>query len=229
MKTIYTLLISLLLFTCQSNTEIEIDSENLLIGNWINPNYDNETITYERTENLQENAPGISFQKNLTLIERTSGWCGTPPLTFFDMKGTWKTQESLILITRESFPENFNWRIISLDNKKLTVKRELSEQEIDHQNLMTLFDNIYTLSQSVSCTNPDDWSYTSYGAKACGGPQGYIAYSNQIDTLLFLQKIKAYRIAEEQYNIKWSIISTCDVPQQPTSVECQNGYPILKY
>ena len=229
MKIVYTLLIALLLFNCQSDNEIEINSENLLIRNWVNPNYDNETITYQRAANLQENASGVSFQKKSIFIQRTSGWCGTPPLTFYDEKGTWKTEETLILITNEYFPSNFNWRIVSLDNNQLIVKRELSEQEIDHQDLMNLFDEISTLSYSMSCTDPNDWSYTAYGAKACGGPQGYIAYSDQIDTALFLQKIEAYNLAEKQYNIKWAIVSTCDLPQQPTSIECQNSYPVLKY
>lgn len=229
MKTRYTLIIALLLLACQSNTDIDINLENLLIGNWINPNYENESITFQRAASLKENAPGVSFQKNSIFVERTSGWCGTPPLSFYDVQGTWKTQESLILVSNENFPGNFNWRITSLDNDQLIVKRELSEQEKDHQNLINMFDEISTLSNSVSCTDSNEWNFTPYGAKACGGPQGFIAYSNQIDTAQFLQKVKAYTLAEIAYNIKWSIISTCDVPLPPISVECQNGYPVLKY
>lgn len=229
MKTGYTLLIALLLIACQSKTEMDINSENLLIGNWVNPNYEGETITFQRAASLNKNAPGVSFHKNSIFIQRTSGWCGTPPLTFYDDQGTWEMQESLILITNENFPGNFNWRIISLDNNQLIVKRELSEQEIDYQNLMNLFNEISTLSNSISCTDSNDWSYTPYGTKACGGPQGIIAYSNKIDTVQFLQKVEAYNLAEKLYNIKWSIISTCDVPQQPVSIECQNGYPVFKY
>ncbi len=229
MKTGYTLIIALLLLACQSNTDIDINSENLLIGNWVNPSYENESITFQRAASLKKNAPGVSFQKNSVFIERTSGWCGTPPLTFYDEQGTWETQDSLILITNENFPGNFNWRIISLDNKQLIVKRELSEQEKDHQNLMNMFDEISTLSNSVLCTDSNEWNFTPYGAKACGVPQGFIAYSNQINTTQFLQKVEAYTLAEKAYNVKWSIISTCDVPQEPTSIECQNGYPVLKY
>lgn len=229
MKTLYFLCIAIFLTACQNNNEIEIDANNLLIGNWINPEYNDDTTTFQRAAKLQDNAPGISFQKNTVFTQRTSGWCGTPPLTFYDETGTWETQESLILITNNNFPGNFNWRIISLDNNQLVVKRELSDQEIDHRNLMDLFDEIWERSQSISCTDSNDWNYTPYGAKACGGPQGYIAYSNQIDTVLFLQKVEAYTLAEKQYNIKWSIASTCDIPQEPKSVECQNGYPTFKY
>ena len=229
MKTGYTILTAFLLFACQSNTQIDINPENLLIGNWVNPNYENETITFQRAASLNKDAPGVSFQENSIFIQRTSGWCGTPPLTFYDDQGTWKTQGSLILITNENFPGNFNWKIISLNDNQLIVKRELSEQEIDYQNLMDLFEEISALSYSVSCTDSSDWNFTPYGSKACGGPQGYIAYSNQIDVAQFLQKVEAYNLAEKQYNIKWSISSTCDVPQQPTAIECQNGHLVFKY
>ncbi|GAA3572070.1 hypothetical protein [Snuella lapsa] len=229
MKILYPLTVVLFLFSCQSNPDIDIDQENLLIGNWVNPKYENETTIYQRASNLQDNAPGISFQKKAVFTQRTSGWCGTPPLSFYDEKGKWETQESLILITNLNFPGNYNLRIISIDNDQLIVKRELSEQEKDHRELMLLFDEISSLSISVSCTDPTDWNYTPYGSKACGGSQGYIAYSNKIDTSLFLQKIEAYNLAEKQYNIKWSVVSSCDVPQVPKSIVCQNGYPILKY
>ncbi len=229
MKQVCTLLLSLFLLACESSSEIPVDPGNLLIGNWINPEYDNETVTYQRSSNLKADAPGVSFQSNAVFVQRTSGFCGTPPLTFYDQEGVWKTEESLILITNDYFPGNFNWRIITLDANQLVVKRELSDQEKDHRDLMDLFNEISELANSVSCTNAGDWTFTAYGSKACGGAQGYIAYSNQIDTEVFLQKIEAYRVAEHEYNIKWSIASTCDLPQVPVSVECQNGYPVLNY
>jgi len=114
-------------------------------------------------------------------------------------------------------------------NMQCDENDELTEQEEDRQELLTLFDDIYELSTSVSCTDASDWTYTAYGSKACGGPQGYIAYSNEIDTEAFLQKITIYTDLEEAYNVKWGIGSTCDLPQQPTGVKCENGNPVLKY
>ena len=215
--------------SCEKNDEIIIDIENLLIGNWINPIYDNETITFERAASLKNKDYGISFKSNTIFIERSSGWCGTAPLIFSDYEGTWQVEKTLIKITKQSYPQNFNWRILSLTKDKLTVKRELTEQEKDHQKIMLLFDEIYTLSNSISCTNDNDWSYTAYGSKACGGPQGYIAYSNKIDVNNFLQKIEVYTKTEDEYNKRYGIISTCDVPSQPTSIVCENGRPVLKY
>ena len=94
---------------------------------------------------------------------------------------------------------------------------------------MKLFDEISVLSYSISCTNSNDWTFTSYGRKACGGPKGYIAYSTQIDTVDFLQKIATYSQAEKDYNFKWGIISDCAIPNEPKSVTCKNGFPTLNY
>ena len=85
------------------------------------------------------------------------------------------------------------------------------------------------MSNSISCSDANDWLFAAYGAKACGGPQGYIAYSKEIDINSFLNKIEIYTQAEKDFNINWGVISDCSIPNAPTSVECLNGSPILKY
>ncbi len=228
LKHFYILLFIPLFFSCETN-KIIVDADNLLAGNWSNVTYENETTTFKRVTSLEENAPGISFIKNGEFIERTSGWCGTPPLTFYNINGDWELENSVLKITTDSYLNNYNWRIISLTEEELIVKRELTAQEEDYQKLMTLFDEIQTLSISVSCSNSSNWTFTAYGSKACGGPKGFIAYSTEIDTVSFLQKVEDYTKAEQEYNIKWGIISTCDIPNSPVGVECQNGYATLKY
>lgn len=214
--------------SCENNDPI-IDSNNLLLGFWIEPTYDNETTTFKRSNSFKEDAYGISFSKNGDFITQTSGWCGTPPLTFFKINGTFSLNEPLIDITSESYPTNYTWRIVSLTENELIVKRELTSQEKDHRALMDLFYEIQNLAYSVSCSDANDWLFTAYGAKACGGPQGYIPYSNKIDTVAFLQKIEAYTQAEKEYNFNHGVVSTCDIPASPKSVVCENGYPTLKY
>ena len=232
MKKIFFIITVILCFMnmkCTDDDSINIDTDNLLIGNWIDPSYDDEKTTYKRATALPEEDYGILFKENGSFVERSSGWCGTPPLTFFDSNGKWQLDNTLITISQEQYPGNYAWRIVSLTANKLVVKRELTEQEEDHRKLMALFNEIYEQS-NVSCTNnASDWTFTAYGSKACGGPQGYIAYSTQIDTVAFLQKIEEYTNLEKAYNIKWGIVSTCDLPKQPKGVACENGYPILKY
>ncbi|WP_339659387.1 hypothetical protein [uncultured Polaribacter sp.] len=216
------------LFSCENN-EINIDTDNLVLGFWATPTYEGETTTFKRVNSLPNNAYGISFTKNGDFIEHTSGWCGTPPLSFFNVEGSYQLENGLIHISTQSYPTNYSWRIVSLTEQELVVKIELSEQEIEHRSLMDLFTEIETLSYSVSCANATDWNFVAYGSKACGGSQGYIPYSKNIDTVLFLEKIAQYTNAENEYNIKWGIASDCSITNPPTSVECQNGYPTLIY
>ena len=228
------LFLAVFLFSCEmnnQNNEIIIDPNNsLLIGNWAAANYQDEQITFVRVNSLPNDSYGILFEKNGVFTERSSGWCGTPPLTFSDYVGTWEfVEEGLVKITTTSFKGDFQWRILELSEEILVIKRELSLQEIEHRSLMDLFNEIQSLSYSVSCSNATDWSFVAYGSKACGGAQGYIAYSSQIDTTSFLQKIEAYTKAEKDFNYKWSVISDCSITNSPTSVECQNGFPTLIY
>jgi len=99
----------------------------------------------------------------------------------------------------------------------------------DRKELEKLFIEIETLVESVSCTNAADWRFVAYGAKACGGPQGYIAYPNTIDTVNFLLKVTNYTAVENELNIKWGVFSTCDTPALPTAVECVNGVATFIY
>lgn len=107
--------------------------------------------------------------------------------------------------------------------------KEVSNQETDQRVLTEMFEEISDIAMNVACDDASDWSFTPYGSKACGGPQGYVAYSNQIDVNAFLAKVAMYTEAEREYNIKWGIISTCDLPPQPVGVSCVNGEPVLNY
>lgn len=216
------------LSSCESN-EISIDKDNLLLGSWVEPIYDSETTTFKRGNALPSENYGITFNQNGNFTERSSGFCGTPPLSFFNVDGTFTLDDSLIIISKESYPSYYGWRIIELTENKLVVKRELSEQEKDHRILMDLFNEIQNLAYSESCSNTTNWNFVAYGSKACGGPQGYIPYSKNIDTALFLNKIEEYAKAEAAFNIKWSVASDCAITNPPKNVECQNGYPVLIY
>jgi hypothetical protein len=229
MKKIYFLLIAIIFFSCENNQEIIINADDLLIGTWVDPVYEEETTTFKRSNDLPNNASGITFKQDGSFIERSSGWCGTPPLSYTDYIGSFEIDETLVKITTDSYLGSYQWRIISLTEKELIVKRELSEQEKEHRNLITLFDEIQNLVYAISCTDAANWTFTAYGSKACGGPQGYIAYSKKMDTTSLLKKVDEYAKSEKEFNIKWSVISGCSLPPQPIAIECINGYPNLKY
>jgi endo-alpha-1,4-polygalactosaminidase (GH114 family) len=104
-----------------------------------------------------------------------------------------------------------------------------STQEQDAQSLEKMRVEILSLSTSNQCENAADWAFTSIGSKACGGPTGFIAYSLKLKTTEFLDKIEKYTNYQKEFNTKWGIISTCDVPPYPTSIECVNGKVRLVY
>lgn len=228
-KVIVFLAVIFTLVSCEDNNEILIDENNLLIGNWVYDSYENQITTYRRVASLPEENYGFSFKTHGIYTERSSGWCGTPPLTFFDTEGYWELEESVVKIDTQNWQGIVHWEIRLLTEEKLSIQRFYTEQEIEYQALMELFNEFASLAYGTSCTNANNWNFTAYGSKACGGPQGYIAYSNDIDTSLFLEKVTAYTEAENQYNIKWGIVSDCAITPTPTGIICENGVPILQY
>lgn len=232
MKMIKTLLLAMcciVFFSCENNTKEIIYSDNLLVGNWSNATYEEGKIIFERVTSIPDDTYGVSFNLEGVFTEITSGWCATPPLVFAEVTGNYEMESNLIHITVNSYPTSFSWQIISLTATELIVTYQLTNQEDDYLELMELYNEIVELATSKTCENANDWSFTAYGSKACGGSQGYIAYPNSIDVSAFLQKVVDYTQKEDDYNRKWSIVSTCDLPAQPTGVICQNGDPILTY
>lgn len=214
---------------CEPSDDLSNDIDDLLIGNWANPEYSGENITLKRVDTLPDNSYGISFESKGKFMERTSGWLATPPFYFIDYEGEYTLTESEISIMQEHFPNNYTLRILSLNENELVLVRVLTEQEKDYRSLMNKFDEAIALIKEIPCDNEANWTFTSYGSKACGGPQGYVAYPINADADIFLEKINVYTQAERDYNIKWSVFSTCDLPQEPNTVSCQDGYPVLKY
>ncbi|NQY05377.1 MAG: hypothetical protein HRT68_04000 [Flavobacteriaceae bacterium] len=102
-------------------------------------------------------------------------------------------------------------------------------QEKEEKYLNQLFSEIKNLATSENCSDSTEWTFTSYGHKSCGGPIGFIAYSTNIDTDLFLKKIAEHRTAQREFNMKWGIVSACSVLYPPSGVVCENGRPFFKY
>ena len=102
-------------------------------------------------------------------------------------------------------------------------------QEQQAQNLDQMFSEIEILATSENCDDSAEWTFTSYGSKACGGPLGFIAYPINIGTELFLKKIEEYTAAQQEFNQKWGIVSDCYVPSQPSEIICKNGSPVFEY
>ncbi|RZK92394.1 MAG: hypothetical protein EOO98_03300 [Pedobacter sp.] len=111
-----------------------------------------------------------------------------------------------------------------------SCKKDQTKNE-EQQELKQLFTKIRTLAESSTCggTTNHELKSISYGSKACGGPNGYLAYSTSINTVEFERLITEYAALEKAYNKKWGITSTCDITPTPVTTICDNGKPKLVY
>ncbi len=107
---------------------------------------------------------------------------------------------------------------------------EYDEKGADAKVLKQLYAEIDGLSKKESCTDSTQWAYTAIGRKPCGGPSGYIAYSNKIDTEHFLSRVALYTELETKFNNKWGgNNSDCAMAPEPIGVKCVDGVARLIY
>ena len=106
-----------------------------LTGTWINPQWNDTIITYQKSKGLKDNEYGFSINANGKFIERkNAGFCGTPPVTYADYEGTWSKTDSLLIISVGYWggTEDIRWKIISLSKSSLSVA--IVSQELTFEN-----------------------------------------------------------------------------------------------
>ncbi len=110
---------------CQQEEEFKILEDNMIVGNWVNPQMVSDTLwQYDRATALVPSDYCFSFQSDLKFVERkNSGWCGTPPVAYGDFEGTWSQNDSTLNINVGFWggDVDYKWKIISLDENKLTI------------------------------------------------------------------------------------------------------------
>ena len=128
MKTILKTILALVLVTtmgCSQNENIPINESEKLIGHWINPVYTETEIQLTRASSLKSDEYGMSFLAESQCVERSSGWCGTPPLVFSDFKGSWTRTDSILIVTINNGIglQDIKWKIKTLHDKTLIMER----------------------------------------------------------------------------------------------------------
>lgn len=114
-------------------------------------------------------------------------------------------------------------------NANTNLPKDISERPADEDSqkyeqaqLDKLKASIESEAFGEKCTNASEWTFAPMGAKACGGPQQYIAYPKKIETS-FLPRIEEYTQKVKAFNEKYNIVSDCMMVMPPTSVKCING------
>jgi len=115
-------ILSLVFVSCEKEIALT-EMDNALTGNWINPTYQEESILIiNKSNGLKKNEYGYTFKKDGSFIERANaGFCGTPPITTNDYKGTWTRVDSTLFIQVDyrAGQAMYRWRILSLSNSQL--------------------------------------------------------------------------------------------------------------
>ncbi|WNJ20064.1 hypothetical protein [Pontibacter sp. G13] len=98
------MMILLLGFTssCQDNLSPdspEAEALGVLEGAWISPEYSEDGSCYEWTRNLPDDAYGFDLLEGGELIvNQNSGWCGTPPIHYERVEGTWTLEDDVLTL-----------------------------------------------------------------------------------------------------------------------------------
>lgn len=107
----------------------------------------------------------------------------------------------------------------TFENSMANDQRKLDSELLEIKNMV----------QKISCVADSEWRITPIGSKGCGGPTGYISYSVEIDTTIFLKKVNEYTTGQKEFNNRWGTVSDCSIPQKPKSIVCENGRPKFVY
>jgi hypothetical protein len=126
MKCIFSMISAIcILILVSCNTIFEPTNPQITYGYWIYSNNIDSVHVYYFAGNFEKDKPGIAFKKDHVFIEQTSGWCATPPLSFFNIVGKWKQIDENQI---EIFSKNWNnedysriMKIISLTAYELRV------------------------------------------------------------------------------------------------------------
>ena len=103
-----------------------IDSENLIIGTWVNSQYSDTGYTATRSVDFVTEHDGFTLNGDGTFIQRAnSGWCGTPPISYANYPGTWtKFPDNKLFIETEFWGgvTSYEMEILEVNNEKIVYK-----------------------------------------------------------------------------------------------------------
>lgn len=98
-----------------------------------------------------------------------------------------------------------------------------STQESDWAAVVTLEGQAKAIAKTSGCSSSAQCRSAPVGNRACGGPRYYIAYcAATTDSAALFTKLKQVSDAENAYNKKYNVTSTCEF-RIPPEVGVTNG------
>jgi hypothetical protein len=123
--TLSLIILSVALSSCGKEKETNIVTPGDLVGCWVNPQYNDSTIVYNRAAEFAD-GPGILFKIDGSLVEKmNAGFCGTPPVTYAEYAGSFIVYDSIISVSVGYWGGTMDYalELISVNGDFLTVKR----------------------------------------------------------------------------------------------------------
>jgi hypothetical protein len=116
------------LFGCKRSTYplFQQFDEVVPYGTWVYSGHIDSVLIYYYAEEFEEDNSGIAFESGNVYIERTSGWCGTPPLSYANIEGKWEIMDHNILIITCpdcSWMDENNGRLMEIVDRSKTELR----------------------------------------------------------------------------------------------------------
>ena len=90
------------------------------------------------------------------------------------------------------------------------------DKAYDWSQIVTLENQAKGLVKVDGCSSADECRSAAVGSRACGGPRYYLVYcAKTTDTVALFSKLKEVAAAEEEYNRRYQILSTCEFRMPP--------------
>jgi len=104
------------------------------------------------------------------------------------------------------------------------------DRDKDWTQIVALEDQAKALVKTDGCTSADQCRTAAVGNRACGGPRYYLVYcSRTTDSAALFAKLKAVADAENEFNRRYNVVSTCEFRMPPavafTLGSCQAETP----
>jgi len=116
-----------------------------------------------------------------------------------------------------------SFSLIFLFTVGCSLEESTKNQDSDLKALTNLGNEINVLVESSVCTDETECASIAFGTKPCGGPWGYLVYSNSIDTDELIAKVERFNQMQNTYNLRYNITSDCSVVLPPDALICEDN------
>lgn len=90
------------------------------------------------------------------------------------------------------------------------------DQKSDWNQIVAIENEAKALVKTDGCSSADQCRTAAVGSRACGGPRYYLVYcAKTTDTVALFEKLEAISTAEQEFNKRYQVVSTCEFRMPP--------------